>query len=103
MCAKDDLIRRKGLLLTSTQTSNYVDTFGSDFAFSFAAWLQRIKCTLGDVDSLFADIQEDIAKTSGLSRLKADQHFFVYQNILSLIAFIISYCLFADELVYASS
>ncbi|KAH6239148.1 hypothetical protein HBI15_039590 [Parastagonospora nodorum] len=81
MCAKDDLIRRKGPLLTSTQTwevlfqtydgrlagelataesvtakdSNYVDTFGSDFAFSFA-------------------------------------------NILSLIAFIISYCLFADEL-----
>ncbi|KAH5002639.1 hypothetical protein HBI74_241100 [Parastagonospora nodorum] len=100
MCAKDDLIRRKGLLLTSTQTwevlfqtynrrlagelataesvtakdPNYVDTFGSDFAFSFAAWLQRIKCTLGDVDSLFAD------------------------NILSLIAFIISYRLFADEL-----
>ncbi|KAH4592751.1 hypothetical protein HBH82_251200 [Parastagonospora nodorum] len=103
MCAKDDLVGRKGLLLTSTQTwevlfqtydgrlagelataesvtakdSNYVDTFGLDFAFSFAAWLQRIKCTLGDVDSLFAD------------------------NILSLIAFIISYCLFADELVYA--
>ncbi|KAH6528042.1 hypothetical protein HBI56_065210 [Parastagonospora nodorum] len=55
MCAKDDLIKRKGLLLTSTQTSNYVDTFSSDFAFSFA-------------------------------------------NILSLIAFIISYCLFADKL-----
>ncbi|KAH6091042.1 hypothetical protein HBI65_162100 [Parastagonospora nodorum] len=81
MCAKDDLIERKGLLLTSTQTwevlfqthdgrlagelataesvtakdPNHVDTFGSDFAFSFAAWLQRIKCTLGDVDSLFAD------------------------------------------------
>ncbi|KAH4810728.1 hypothetical protein HBH61_097850 [Parastagonospora nodorum] len=103
MCAKDDLVGRKGLLLTSTQTwevlfqihdgrlagelaiaesvtakdPNYVDTFGLDFAFSFAAWLQRIKCTLGDVDSLFAD------------------------NILSLIAFIISYRLFADELVYA--
>ncbi|KAH5006973.1 hypothetical protein HBI74_215980 [Parastagonospora nodorum] len=110
MCAKDDLIRRKGPLLTSTQTPNHVDTFGLDFAFSFAAWLQRIKCTLGDVDSLFADarlydlhtrlpfqsghdiwIQEDIAKTSSLSRLEADQHFFVYQNILSLIAFIISY------------
>ncbi|KAH5342047.1 hypothetical protein HBI49_234710 [Parastagonospora nodorum] len=54
MCAKDDLIRRKSLLLTSTQTPNYVDTFSSDFAFSF--------------------------------------------NILSLIAFIISYCLFADKL-----
>ncbi|KAH3955999.1 hypothetical protein HBH51_258630 [Parastagonospora nodorum] len=115
MCAKDDLVRRKSPLLTSTQTwevlfqthdrqlagelatvesvtakdSNYVDTFSSDFAFSFAAWLQRIKCTLGDVDSLFVDarlhdlhtrlpfqsghdiwIQEDIAKTSSLSGLK---------------------------------
>ncbi|KAH5568098.1 hypothetical protein HBI26_163610 [Parastagonospora nodorum] len=85
MCAKDDLIRRKGPLLTSTQTwevlfqthdgrlagelataesitakdPNHVDTFSLDFAFSFT-------------------------------------------NILSLIAFIISYCLFADELVYAS-
>ncbi|KAH5205302.1 hypothetical protein HBH77_096070 [Parastagonospora nodorum] len=100
MCAKDDLVRRKGPLSTSTQTwevlfqthdgrlagelataesvtakdSNHVDTFSLDFAFSFAAWLQRIKCTLGDVNSLFAD------------------------NILSLIAFIISYRLFADEL-----
>ncbi|KAH6121091.1 hypothetical protein HBI64_166610 [Parastagonospora nodorum] len=63
MCAKDDLIERKGPLLTSTQTwevlfqthnrrlagelataesitakdPNYVDTFGLDFAFSFAA------------------------------------------------------------------
>ncbi|KAH5236965.1 hypothetical protein HBI71_245500 [Parastagonospora nodorum] len=71
MCAKDDLIRRKSLLLTSTQTRlagelataesvtakdpNHVDTFGLDFAFSFA-------------------------------------------NILLLIAFIISYRLFADEL-----
>ncbi|KAH5017046.1 hypothetical protein HBI74_171230 [Parastagonospora nodorum] len=55
MCAKDDLIRRKSPLLTSTQTPNYVNTFSSDFAFSFA-------------------------------------------NILSLIAFIISYRLFADKL-----
>ncbi|KAH5920878.1 hypothetical protein HBI88_106410 [Parastagonospora nodorum] len=55
---------------------NHVDTFSSDFAFSFAAYL---------------------------SRLKADQHFFVYQNILSLIAFIISHRLFADKLVYAPS
>ncbi|KAH6131088.1 hypothetical protein HBI64_101750 [Parastagonospora nodorum] len=101
MCAKDDLVRRKGPLLTSTQTwevlfqtydgqlagelvtvesvtakdSNHVDTFSLDFAFSFAAWLQRIKCTLRDIDSLFAD------------------------NILSLIAFIISHRLFADELL----
>ncbi|KAH5535320.1 hypothetical protein HBI27_173050 [Parastagonospora nodorum] len=43
---------------TKFTSPNYVDTFGLDFAFSFA-------------------------------------------NILSLIAFIISYCLFADELVYA--
>ncbi|KAH5664823.1 hypothetical protein HBI44_231690 [Parastagonospora nodorum] len=55
---------------------NYVNTFSLDFAFSFAAYL---------------------------SGLKADQHFFVYQNILSLIAFIISYRLFADKLVYALS
>ncbi|KAH6379921.1 hypothetical protein HBI34_003340 [Parastagonospora nodorum] len=55
MCAKDDLIRRKGPLLTSTQTPNHVDTFSLDFAFSFA-------------------------------------------NILLLIAFIISYRLFADKL-----
>ncbi|KAH5236807.1 hypothetical protein HBI72_246820 [Parastagonospora nodorum] len=131
MCAKDDLVGRKGPLLISTQTwevlfqthdgrlagelataesvtakdPNYVDTFGLDFAFSFAAWLQRIKCTLGDAMSAMQSgiqddiwIQEDIAKTSGLSGLEADQHFFVYQNILSLIAFIISHRLFADEL-----
>ncbi|KAH4070744.1 hypothetical protein HBH50_088210 [Parastagonospora nodorum] len=55
MCAKDNLVRQKSPLSTSTQTPNYVDTFSSDFAFSFA-------------------------------------------NILLLIAFIISYCLFADEL-----
>ncbi|KAH4798306.1 hypothetical protein HBH61_246930 [Parastagonospora nodorum] len=55
MCAKDNLVERKGPLSTSTQTPNHVDTFGLDFAFSFA-------------------------------------------NILSLIAFIISYRLFADEL-----
>ncbi|KAH4131319.1 hypothetical protein HBH47_017080 [Parastagonospora nodorum] len=145
MYAKDDLVGQKGPLSTSTQTwevlfqthdrrlagepataesvtakdPNHVDTFGSDFAFSFAAWLQQIKCTLGDVNSLFADqeamsamqsgiqdniwIQEDIAKTSGLSGLKANQHFFVYQNILSLIAFIISHRPFADKLVYAPS
>ncbi|KAH4213806.1 hypothetical protein HBI95_032980 [Parastagonospora nodorum] len=69
----------------TAKDSNHVDTFSSDFAFS----------------PLMARGNEDIAKTSSLSRLKADQHFFVYQNILLLIAFIISYCLFADELVYA--
>ncbi|KAH5465659.1 hypothetical protein HBI22_249470 [Parastagonospora nodorum] len=111
MCAKDDLIRRKVLFQTHDRRLA-----------GEPATLQRIKCTLGDVNSLFADarlhdlhtrlpfqsgrqyiqdniwIQKDIAKTSSLSRLKADQHFFVYQNILSLIAFIISHRLFADEL-----
>ncbi|KAH6045997.1 hypothetical protein HBI67_239410 [Parastagonospora nodorum] len=53
MCAKDNFIRQKSLLLIST--SNYVNTFSLDFIFLFA-------------------------------------------NILSLIAFIISYCLFADKL-----
>ncbi|KAH5549418.1 hypothetical protein HBI25_198580 [Parastagonospora nodorum] len=38
MCAKDDLVGRKSLLLTSTQTPNYVDTFSLDFAFLFAAY-----------------------------------------------------------------
>ncbi|KAH5340194.1 hypothetical protein HBI33_247100 [Parastagonospora nodorum] len=102
MCAKDDLIRRKGPLRLAEEPAtaesvtakdpNHVDTFGSDFAFSFAAYIQ---------DNIW--IQEDIAKTSSLSELKADQHFFVYQNILSLIAFIISHRPFADELVYAPS
>ncbi|KAH6087112.1 hypothetical protein HBI66_044140 [Parastagonospora nodorum] len=55
MCAKNDLIRRKSLLLISTQTPNYVNTFSLDFTFLFA-------------------------------------------NILLLIAFIISYYLFADKL-----
>ncbi|KAH6135168.1 hypothetical protein HBI63_239690 [Parastagonospora nodorum] len=94
MCAKDDLIRRKGPLSTSTQTwevlfqtydeqlagelataesvtakdSNHVDIFSSDFAFSFAITISiRLLMARGN-------------------------------NILSLIAFIISYCLFADKL-----
>ncbi|KAH4315362.1 hypothetical protein HBH90_066430 [Parastagonospora nodorum] len=66
MCAKDDLIRRKSLL--STSTSNYVNTFSSDFAFSFAITIS---------------IRPLIARGN---------------NILSLIAFIISYRLFADKL-----
>ncbi|KAH4911231.1 hypothetical protein HBI80_015840 [Parastagonospora nodorum] len=66
MCAKDDLVERKSLLLTST--SNHVDTFGLDFAFSFAITIS---------------IRPLIARGN---------------NILSLIAFIISYYLFADEL-----
>ncbi|KAH5096418.1 hypothetical protein HBH71_252830 [Parastagonospora nodorum] len=71
MCAKDDLIRRKSLLLTSIQTPNHVDTFSLDFAFSFAITiLIRLLIARGN-------------------------------NILLLIAFIISYCLFADKLVYA--
>ncbi|KAH6087571.1 hypothetical protein HBI65_185540 [Parastagonospora nodorum] len=40
----------------------------------------------------------NVSNAVHLSRLKADQHFFVYQNILLLIAFIISYRLFADKL-----
>ncbi|KAH6331178.1 hypothetical protein HBI38_024470 [Parastagonospora nodorum] len=139
MCAKDDLIERKGPLSTSTQTwevlfqthnrrlagepataesvtakdPNHVDTFGSDFAFSFAAYLfadarlhdlhTRLPFQSGRQWQEAMSIQEDIAKTSGLSELEADQHFFVYQNILSLIAFIISHRPFADELVYAPS
>ncbi|KAH5247506.1 hypothetical protein HBI71_174110 [Parastagonospora nodorum] len=71
MCAKDDLIRRKSLLSISTQTSNHVDTFSLDFAFSFAITIL---------------IRLLIARSN---------------NILSLIAFIISYRLFADKLVYA--
>ncbi|KAH5074733.1 hypothetical protein HBH95_143060 [Parastagonospora nodorum] len=67
MCAKNDLIRRKSLLSTSTQTPNYVDTFSSDFAFSFITILIRLLIARGN-------------------------------NILSLITFIISYCLFADKL-----
>ncbi|KAH4124254.1 hypothetical protein HBH47_072980 [Parastagonospora nodorum] len=111
MCAKDDLE-----VLFQTHDGRLAGELAT------AESLQRIKCTLGDVDSLFADarlhdlhtrlpfqsgydiwIQEDIAKTSGLSELEADQHFFVYQNILLLIAFIISHRPFADELVYALS
>ncbi|KAH6299033.1 hypothetical protein HBI39_141550 [Parastagonospora nodorum] len=92
ICAKNNLIRRKKVLFqthdkqlaeepataesVTAKDPNHVDTFGSDFAFSFAAYL---------------------------SRLKADQHFFVYQNILLLIAFIISHRLFTDKLVYALS
>ncbi|KAH4333599.1 hypothetical protein HBH98_245430 [Parastagonospora nodorum] len=54
---------------------NYVDTFSLDFAFSFAITiLIRLLIARGNISNA---------------------------NILSLIAFIISYCLFADELVYA--
>ncbi|KAH4927258.1 hypothetical protein HBI79_142010 [Parastagonospora nodorum] len=83
MCAKDDLIRRKSLLLTSTQTrlagelataesvtakdSNHVNTFSLDFTFSFITISIRLLIARGN-------------------------------NILSLIAFIISYRLFADKL-----
>ncbi|KAH5921351.1 hypothetical protein HBI86_247450 [Parastagonospora nodorum] len=77
MCAKDDLIRRKMLF----QTHN-----------------RQLAGEPATAESITAKEYEDIAKTSSLSRLKADQHFFVYQNILSLIAFIISHRPFADEL-----
>ncbi|KAH6462310.1 hypothetical protein HBI57_068320 [Parastagonospora nodorum] len=75
MCAKNDLIKQKSPLLTSTQTSNHVDTFSLDFAFSFAITiLIRLLIARGNVSNA---------------------------NILLLIAFIISYYLFADKLVYA--
>ncbi|KAH6536724.1 hypothetical protein HBI81_067250 [Parastagonospora nodorum] len=81
MCAKDNLIRRKREPATAESVTakdpNHVDTFSSDFAFS-------LLMARGNV--------------SNAVRLKADQHFFVYQNILSLIAFIISHRLFADKL-----
>ncbi|KAH4915942.1 hypothetical protein HBI79_231830 [Parastagonospora nodorum] len=92
MCAKDDLIRRKMLFQThdrqlagepataesiTAKDPNHVDTFSSDFAFS----------------PLIAR-----GNVSNAVQLKADQHFFVYQNILSLIAFIISHRPFADKL-----
>ncbi|KAH4927251.1 hypothetical protein HBI79_141810 [Parastagonospora nodorum] len=78
MCAKDDLIRRKSSLQLAgelaiaesitAKDSNYVNTFSLDFAFSFA---------------IIILIRPLIARGN---------------NILSLIAFIISYRLFADEL-----
>ncbi|KAH6214777.1 hypothetical protein HBI15_135390 [Parastagonospora nodorum] len=68
MCAKDDLVRRKGEPATAESITakdpNHVDTFSSDFAFS--PLMAR-----GNVSNA---------------------------NILSLIAFIISHRLFADEL-----
>ncbi|KAH5618351.1 hypothetical protein HBI23_247760 [Parastagonospora nodorum] len=89
MCAKDDLIRRKGEPATAESVTakdpNHVDTFSSDFAFSPPI------------------ARGNVSNAVYLSELKADQHFFVYQNILLLIAFIISHRPFADELVYAPS
>ncbi|KAH5001643.1 hypothetical protein HBI74_248900 [Parastagonospora nodorum] len=105
MCAKDDLIRRKSPLSTSTQTwevlfqthdrrlaeepaiaesvtakdPNHVDTFGLDFAFSFAQEAMSAMQS-GIQDNIW--IQEDIAKTSSLSRLEANQHFFNIQQSL---------------------
>ncbi|KAH5748858.1 hypothetical protein HBI88_096610 [Parastagonospora nodorum] len=109
MCAKDDLIRRK--VLFQTHDRRLAGEPATAESVTAKEYLQQIKCTLGDVNSLFADAQLHNLHTrlpfqSGrqyLSRLKADQHFFVYQNILSLIAFIISHRPFADKLVYAPS
>ncbi|KAH6333607.1 hypothetical protein HBI37_170790 [Parastagonospora nodorum] len=70
MCAKDDLVRRKSPLSTSTQT-----------------WeLQRIKCTLEDVNSLFADARLHNLHTRLLFQSGRQYH-----------------RPFADELVYALS
>ncbi|KAH6402269.1 hypothetical protein HBI14_177530 [Parastagonospora nodorum] len=84
MCAKDDLIRRKsplqlaGELATAESITakdpNHVNTFSLDFAFSFITILIRLLIARGNISNA---------------------------NILLLIAFIISYSLFADELVYA--
>ncbi|KAH5758649.1 hypothetical protein HBI88_096370 [Parastagonospora nodorum] len=71
MCAKDDLIRRKGPLLTSTQTWEVL----------FQTHDRRLAEELATAESVTAK----------------------EYNILSLIAFIISHRLFADELVYALS
>ncbi|KAH6210108.1 hypothetical protein HBI15_153260 [Parastagonospora nodorum] len=103
MCAKNNLIRRKMLFQThnkqlagepataesvTAKDPNHVDTFSLDFAFSFTITISiRLPIARGNVSNAVY-----------LSRLKADQHFFVYQNILSLIAFIISYRPFADKL-----
>ncbi|KAH4071644.1 hypothetical protein HBH50_066500 [Parastagonospora nodorum] len=76
ICAKDDLIRRKSLL--------------------------QLAGELATAESITAKeppiARGNISNAVHLSGLKADQHFFIYQNILSLIAFIISYRPFADEL-----
>ncbi|KAH5398322.1 hypothetical protein HBI46_246650 [Parastagonospora nodorum] len=85
MCVKDDLVRRKGLLQLAGELAiaesvtikdpNYVNIFSLDFAFSFAITiLIRLLIARGNISNA---------------------------NILSLIAFIISYRLFADKLVYA--
>ncbi|KAH6419758.1 hypothetical protein HBI59_238540 [Parastagonospora nodorum] len=97
MCAKDDLIRRKVLFQTHDRR------LAGEPATAESITLQQIKCTLGDVNSLFADARLHDLHTRLPFQSGPDQHFFVYQNILSLIAFIISHRLFADKLVYAPS
>jgi hypothetical protein len=113
------------------------ESFTTDFAFAFASWLQRVRCTLGDVDNLFADarlgdlhsrlpfrtgrqwqeamsgiqsglqhdvwIQEDLAVTTSLRGLRPNTHTFIYQDIMSLIIFLLSHRPFAHEMVYAPS
>ncbi|KAH5531727.1 hypothetical protein HBI27_213310 [Parastagonospora nodorum] len=69
MCAKDDLVRRKGPLLISTQTPNHVDTFSLDFAFSFAAYYRLFadklvyalsQFFLGNTDYPIRNIQQSL-------------------------------------------
>ncbi|KAH4332815.1 hypothetical protein HBH98_250970 [Parastagonospora nodorum] len=85
MCAKDNLIKQKSLLQLveelaiaesiTAKDSNHVNIFSLDFAFLFAITiLIRLLIARGNISNA---------------------------NILLLIAFIISYCLFADKLVYA--
>jgi hypothetical protein len=48
-------------------------------------------------------IQEDLALTSGLPGLRTGQHTLIYQDIMSLITFLLSHRPFAHEMKYAPS
>ncbi|KAH4158542.1 hypothetical protein HBH43_190720 [Parastagonospora nodorum] len=82
MCAKDDLVRRKGPLSISTQTWEVL----------FQIHNRRLAGELATAESVTAKDPNHV-NTFSLDFA------FSFANILSLIAFIISYCLFADELL----
>jgi hypothetical protein len=46
-------------------------------------------------------IQEDIALTSRLPELQPGRHTFIYQDVMSLVVFLLSHRPFAHEIVYA--
>lgn len=48
-------------------------------------------------------IQEDIALTSGIPGLQPRQHVFIYQDVMSIVQFLLSHRPFAREMVYAPS